>query len=114
MWTGASYNNSSTHFFFVEKTDEIRQSTVAILPVGHFSHHHTSAMASDKTIRLAATTSIENSGLLKYLLPKFTAKHSYKFDLKIVGSGKALRLGRTGKIDMVWAVDLPKNISAQN
>jgi tungstate transport system substrate-binding protein len=57
---------------------------------------------SGKVIRLAATTSIDNSGLLTYLLPQFTSVHGYTFDLKIVGSGKALRLGRTGDVDMVW------------
>ena len=66
----------------------------------------TSVSATQSTpnniIRLAASTSVENSGLLKYLLPKFKDKHRYKIKLLIVGSGKALRLGRTGDVDMVW------------
>lgn len=66
------------------------------------AHSHATEPASTKLIRLAATTSIENSGLLKFLLPKFSARHPYEFDLRIVGSGNALRLGRTGKVDMVW------------
>lgn len=64
------------------------------------------ALAENKgtleTIKLAATTSIDNSGLIHYLLPKFTKEHPYKFDIKFVGSGKALRLGRTGMVDLVW------------
>lgn len=63
--------------------------------------------ASNNIIRLAATTSIDNSGLLPYLLPKFTDKYPYRIELKIVGSGKALRLGRTGAVDMVWVHSPP-------
>ncbi len=61
-----------------------------------------SETVSDKVIKLAASTSVENSGLLKYLLPKFKEKHHYKIELHIVGSGKALRMARTGDVDMVW------------
>ena len=57
---------------------------------------------SSKVIRLATTTSVENSGLLDYLLPKFMAQHAYEVRPTIVGSGKALRLGRTGAVDVVW------------
>lgn len=64
--------------------------------------------ASNKSlIRLAATTSIENSGLLEYLLPFFLKRHPYKVDLTVVGSGKALRLGRTGDVDLVWVHSPP-------
>jgi tungstate transport system substrate-binding protein len=65
------------------------------------------AATSPNVIRIAATTSIDNSGLLKYLLPKYTAKHPGKIKLEIVGSGKALRYGRTGKVDMVWVHSPP-------
>ncbi|MEJ2213843.1 MAG: substrate-binding domain-containing protein [Gammaproteobacteria bacterium] len=57
---------------------------------------------SSHTLRLATTTSVENSGLLTYLMPHFKIKHPYEVDVSIVGSGKALRLGRTGAVDVVW------------
>lgn len=62
---------------------------------------------SKSLIRLAGTTTIESSGLLDYLLPFFLKRHPYKVDLVIVGSGKALRLGRTGGVDIVWVHSPP-------
>lgn len=58
--------------------------------------------APSGVIRLATTTSVDNSGLLKHLLPRFLEQHTYEIDLKVVGSGKALRMGRTGDVDIVW------------
>lgn len=56
----------------------------------------------NKLIRLATTTSVANSGLLDYLLPFFLKQHSYDIKITTVGSGKALRMGRTGDVDIVW------------
>ena len=55
-----------------------------------------------KTLRLATTTSVDNSGLLNFLLPVFKQDHPYDLEIMVVGSGKALRLGRAGAVDMVW------------
>lgn len=52
-------------------------------------------------IRLATTTSTENSGLLAYLLPKFEAVYSGKVRVIAVGTGKALKLGENGDVDVV-------------
>lgn len=60
------------------------------------------SLVSGKIIRLAATTSIENSGLLEHLMHEFLGQHAYQIRLTVVGSGKALRLGRTGHADVVW------------
>ena len=56
---------------------------------------------SDRTIRLATTTSTDNSGLLAYLLPKFESKTGYKVHVIAVGTGKALRMGRDGDADVL-------------
>jgi tungstate transport system substrate-binding protein len=56
---------------------------------------------SSKIIRLATTTSTENSGLLNYLLPRFTETTGYKVHVIAVGTGKALRMGRDGDVDVV-------------
>jgi tungstate transport system substrate-binding protein len=61
----------------------------------------TSATESVKTFRLAVTTSFENSGLSKFMLPKFTADTGYKVELIVVGTGRALDLGRRGDVDAV-------------
>ncbi len=56
---------------------------------------------SGKIIRLATTTSTDNSGLLKALLPKFTEETGYQVHVIAVGTGKALRMGQDGDVDVV-------------
>ncbi|MEH6436519.1 extracellular solute-binding protein [Massilia sp. DD77] len=56
--------------------------------------------SGQETIRLSTTTSTENSGLLKQLLPAFEAKTGYKVHVIPVGTGKALELGRNGDVDL--------------
>ncbi len=55
----------------------------------------------EKTIKLATTTSTENSGLLTAILPKFTEDTGYQVHVIAVGTGKALRMGRDGDVDVV-------------
>jgi len=52
-------------------------------------------------IRLATTTSTDNSGLLSYLLPAFENKTGYRVHVIAVGTGKALRMGRDGDADVL-------------
>ncbi|MCG8099871.1 MAG: substrate-binding domain-containing protein, partial [Candidatus Thiodiazotropha taylori] len=56
---------------------------------------------ANKIIRLATTTSTDNSGLLKELLPEFQADTGYNVHVIAVGTGKALRMGRDGDVDVV-------------
>ena len=58
-------------------------------------------------LRLATTTSTDNSGLMRELLPYFEAKTGYKVHVIAVGTGQALRLGRDGNVDVVL-VHAPK------
>lgn len=52
-------------------------------------------------LRLATTTSTENSGLLAELLPPFEKANDCHVDVIAVGTGKALKLGETGDVDVV-------------
>jgi tungstate transport system substrate-binding protein len=52
-------------------------------------------------LRLATTTSTENSGLLKALLPQFEARYPVKVRVIAVGTGKALKLGENGDADVL-------------
>ena len=61
------------------------------------------ASAQSKTLRLATTTSTENSGLLAFLLPAFEAESGLKVQVIAVGSGKALALAQNGDVDLVLA-----------
>ena len=55
----------------------------------------------DKIVRLATTTSTENSGLLGDLLPRFKQATGFDVHVIAVGTGKALRMGRDGDVDVV-------------
>jgi tungstate transport system substrate-binding protein len=59
------------------------------------------AHAEQKILRLATTTSTDNSGLLKALLPAFEQAFGYKVQVIAVGTGKALRMGQDGDVDVV-------------
>lgn len=56
---------------------------------------------AEHTLRLATTTSTDNSGLLKQLLPAFEKSSGYRVHVIAVGTGKALRMGQDGDVDVV-------------
>jgi len=51
---------------------------------------------------MATTTSTDNTGLLDVLLPPFEKKFNIKVDVIAVGTGKALKLGENGDVDIVF------------
>ena len=53
------------------------------------------------SIRLATTTSTYNSGLLDHLLSHFRQVSETDIQVLAVGTGKALRLGENGDVDLV-------------
>jgi tungstate transport system substrate-binding protein len=61
----------------------------------------TSAQAQEKFITLASTTSTEQSGLFKHLLPVFQKKTGIQVRVVAVGTGQALDIGRRGDADVV-------------
>ena len=58
--------------------------------------------AAEDRLRMSTTTSTENSGLLAALLPPFEKKFGCKVDVVAVGTGKALKLGEAGDVDVVF------------
>lgn len=52
-------------------------------------------------LRLATTTSTDNSGLLAVLLPPFEQANDCKVDVIAVGTGKAIKLGEAGDVDVI-------------
>jgi len=52
-------------------------------------------------LRLATTTSTENSGLLAHLLPPLEQRENLEVQIIAVGTGKALRLGENGDADVL-------------
>lgn len=59
------------------------------------------AAYAGQRVRLATTTSTDNSGLLAVLLPPFEKKWGLTADVIAVGTGRALKLGENGDVDVV-------------
>ncbi|MFB3813366.1 MAG: substrate-binding domain-containing protein [Terriglobales bacterium] len=57
---------------------------------------------AQERLRMSTTTSTENSGLLKFLLPPFEEQCNCRVDVIAVGTGKALKLGEAGDVDVVF------------
>jgi len=60
------------------------------------------AQAQQKYITVASTTSTEQSGLFKHLLPIFEKKSGIQVRVVALGTGQALDLGRRGDADVVF------------
>lgn len=60
--------------------------------------HH--CLASER-IRMATTTSTDNSGLLEVILPPFEKMYGVTVDVIAVGTGKAIKLGESGNVDLI-------------
>lgn len=58
--------------------------------------------ADEVRLKMATTTSTENSGLLAALNPPFEDKYGVKLDVISVGTGKAIRLGKNGDVDLIF------------
>jgi tungstate transport system substrate-binding protein len=61
----------------------------------------TAAFAEER-LKISTTTSTQDSGLLKVLLPPFEKKNNVKVDVIAVGTGQALKLGEAGDVDLVF------------
>ena len=63
------------------------------------------ALAQHKFITVASTTSTEQSGLFKYLLPLFEKKSGIQVRVVALGTGQALDMARRGDADVVLVHD---------
>jgi len=62
-------------------------------------------LAAGQSIILASTTSVEASGLLAHILPKFTAKTGITVNVVAQGTGKAIDTARRGDADLLLVHD---------
>ncbi|SMH59123.1 extracellular solute-binding protein [Azospirillum agricola] len=67
----------------------------------------TQAGAADRFITVASTTSTEDSGLFKELLPKFTAKTGIEVRVVAKGTGQAIDLAKRGDADVLFVHHKP-------
>jgi len=66
--------------------------------------------ADEKELYIATTTSLDNSGLLEYLLPFFELEYDIKVNVVAVGTGAALELGKEGQVEILLVHDLTREI----
>lgn len=57
--------------------------------------------AEPEVLRLATTTSTDNTGLLAAILPDFEAQYNARVDVIAVGTGQAIELGESGDVDVI-------------
>ena len=63
------------------------------------------AIAQEKSIVMASTTSTEQSGLFAHLLPAFTKASGIEVKVVALGTGQALDMGRRGDADVLFVHD---------
>jgi tungstate transport system substrate-binding protein len=77
------------------------QPTVPPAPTQAPTAAPTQAAASGCSLKLATTTSTQDSGLLDVILPDFQNKFNCKVDVIAVGTGQAIQIGTTGDADVL-------------
>lgn len=58
-----------------------------------------------RILRMSSTTSVDNTGLLKAILPRFEKRTGIKVQVLAVGTGQALKLAEMGDVDAVFVHD---------
>ena len=81
---------------------EMRKILSFFLAVGIGISFLNSPVLAEGRVRMATTTSLENSGLLSVLLPPFEKRFKVKVNVIAVGTGKALKLGENGDVDVLF------------
>ncbi|MCG2712323.1 MAG: substrate-binding domain-containing protein [Candidatus Omnitrophica bacterium] len=61
----------------------------------------TNTLLAGEILKLATTTSTYETGLLDYIFPLFEKKHGVKIHIISVGTGKAIKLGENGDVDII-------------
>jgi len=69
------------------------------------------AAAQQEFITVASTTSTEESGLFRHLLPAFTKETGIEVRVVAVGTGQALKIGERGDCDVVFVHDKPAEVA---
>ena len=59
------------------------------------------ATEETKLIRMSTTTSVNDSGLLGYLLPMFEAEYGYEVEVYSAGTGKSIANAKMGNADLI-------------
>jgi tungstate transport system substrate-binding protein len=66
------------------------------------------------TLILATTTSVQDSGLLDFLIPKFENQYNIKVQAVAVGTGEAITMGQRGDADVLLVHNKTKELELMN
>jgi len=77
------------HLFYVKEDAPVYAGEIA------------AATEQTRTIRLSTTTSVNDSGLLGYLLPIFESTYGYSVEVQSAGTGKAINAAKYGNADLI-------------
>ena len=83
----------------------MRKLSLGLLIIALFAALTLSPALAETRIKLATTTSTENTGLLAYILPFFEKQFGMKVDVIAVGTGKAIKHGENGDVDVLLVHD---------
>ncbi|MDD2806454.1 MAG: extracellular solute-binding protein [Elusimicrobiales bacterium] len=74
----------------------------ALLSPAFYAGAQEAAPVKNKTIILATTTSVQDTGLLDVLVAAFQKGNDYIVKAVAVGSGQAMQMGKAGEADLMW------------
>lgn len=77
------------HLFYVKEDAPVYEGEIA------------TAGEDNNVIRLSTTTSVNDSGLLGYLLPAFEEEYGYTVEVQSAGTGKAIAAAKDGNADLI-------------
>lgn len=70
-----------------------------------------SSCSNQKELIIVTTTSLDNSGLLEYILPEFEKEYNCKVKVIALGTGAALEMGSRGEADILLVHDLDRELT---
>jgi tungstate transport system substrate-binding protein len=74
---------------------------ISLLVIACMIGFGSAALSAEKMLRMATTTSTDNTGLLDYLAPIFKTDTGIELQWVAVGTGKALELGKNCDVDVL-------------
>ena len=89
------------HLGYGAHTAALAVTTISLLLTGCVDQANRDGAADRSVLRLAATTSTRDSGLLDLLVPIFERQNQVRVDVVAVGSGAAFELGEAGDVDVL-------------
>lgn len=81
-----------------------------LFAIGLFLSFYNVPFAAESFITVASTTSTQNSGLFKHILPLFKAYSGINVRVVAVGTGQAIRLAQKGDSDVLFVHHKPSEL----